>query len=81
MCGAPVTDVGGAPPLRDEEEDGEWEAPMVPNPACEEVGCGTWEPAMIKNPAYKGRWTPSLINNPDYSVRHDVWGSGRREPL
>ena len=39
----------------DEEEDGEREAPMVENPACE-VGCGEWQRPMIDNPDYKGKW-------------------------
>lgn len=50
----------------DEEEDGEYEAPMIPNPACEEIGCGTWKVPTIQNPAYKGKWKPSLIDNPEY---------------
>ena len=33
----------------DDEEDGEWEAPMVDNPAYK----GPWKPKMIPNPAYK----------------------------
>ena len=28
----------------DDEEDGDWVAPTVPNPKCDEVsGCGKWE--------------------------------------
>ena len=51
----------------DDEEDGEWEAPEIPNPACEEVpGCGPWKPPSKKNPDYKGKWSPPLIDNPDY---------------
>jgi calnexin len=50
----------------DDELDGEWEAPMVPNPACESQGCGEWNPPKIKNPAYKGKWTAPLIDNPEY---------------
>ena len=41
----------------DEEEDGDWVAPTVPNPKCEERGCGPWEKPTINNPAYKGKWT------------------------
>jgi len=33
----------------DVEEDGDWEAPMIDNPACA-VGCGKWEPPQILNP-------------------------------
>ncbi len=36
----------------DVEEDGEWEAPRIPNPAYK----GEWQPKMIDNPAYKGEW-------------------------
>lgn len=49
-------------------EDGEWIAPLVPNPDCEEVGCGTWERPTIPNPAYKGkvrlfaRWERVLLS-------------------
>ena len=33
---------------------GEWEAPLIPNSACESApGCGPWEPPMINNPDYK----------------------------
>lgn len=36
----------------DEEEDGEWEAPTIPNPDYK----GEWKPKMIDNPDYKGEW-------------------------
>ena len=52
----------------DEEEDGEWEAPKVPNPKCTEAGCGKWKRPTIPNPAYKGKWSADLIDNPDYKV-------------
>ena len=39
----------------DDEEDGEWETPMVDNPDCK-VGCGKWHPPTISNPDYKGKW-------------------------
>lgn len=54
---------------RDDEEDGEWEAPQINNPKCKAVGCGEWKPQIIQNPAYKGKWTPPLIANPKYKVR------------
>eukprot|EP00993_Chasmostoma_nieuportense_P000920 NODE_1845_length_1359_cov_114.056818_g1753_i0.p1 GENE.NODE_1845_length_1359_cov_114.056818_g1753_i0~~NODE_1845_length_1359_cov_114.056818_g1753_i0.p1 ORF type:complete len:415 (+),score=95.86 NODE_1845_length_1359_cov_114.056818_g1753_i0:57-1247(+) len=47
----------------DDELDGEWEAPMVPNPEFK----GEWTPKMIPNPAYKGEWKAKQIPNPDYS--------------
>lgn len=50
----------------DEEEDGEWEPPMISNPVCDEVGCGQWEAPMIQNPNYRGKWKPELIENAEY---------------
>ena len=53
----------------DEEMDGEWEAPLVPNPLCQSApGCGKWRKPMIDNPLYKGKWFPPMINNPNYKV-------------
>ncbi|KAL3973477.1 anoctamin-2 [Sarotherodon galilaeus] len=55
----------------DEDMDGEWEAPQIPNPACETApGCGTWKRPMIDNPNYKGKWKPPMIDNPNYQ---GVW--------
>uniref|UniRef100_A0A8D3E2V8 Calnexin n=1 Tax=Scophthalmus maximus TaxID=52904 RepID=A0A8D3E2V8_SCOMX len=55
----------------DEDMDGEWEAPQVPNPACETApGCGAWKRPMIDNPNYKGKWKPPMIDNPNYQ---GVW--------
>lgn len=55
--------------VRDEEMDGEWEAPQIPNPACETApGCGVWKRPMIDNPNYKGKWKPPMIDNPNYQV-------------
>lgn len=54
---------------RDDEEDGEWEAPQINNPKCKESGCGEWKAPLIENPNYKGKWTPALIVNPKYKVR------------
>eukprot|EP00747_Dinoflagellata_sp_TGD_P114733 gnl/TRDRNA2_/TRDRNA2_171993_c3_seq10.p1 gnl/TRDRNA2_/TRDRNA2_171993_c3~~gnl/TRDRNA2_/TRDRNA2_171993_c3_seq10.p1 ORF type:complete len:396 (+),score=124.03 gnl/TRDRNA2_/TRDRNA2_171993_c3_seq10:384-1571(+) len=53
----------------DAEEDGDWEAPIIDNPACK-VGCGKWEPPMIANPKYKGKWFAPKIDNPAYK---GVW--------
>ncbi|CAM9114397.1 unnamed protein product [Choristocarpus tenellus] len=47
----------------DEEEDGEWEPPMIRNPEYK----GEWKPRMIANPDYKGSWEHPMIPNPDYS--------------
>lgn len=46
----------------DDEEDGEWEPPMVDNPEYK----GPWKPKMIENPEYKGEWQHPMIPNPDY---------------
>lgn len=46
----------------DEEEDGEWEAPLIDNPEFK----GEWKPTMIDNPDYKGPWVHPEIENPDY---------------
>merc|ERR1711935_1034231 len=53
----------------DVEDDGEWEAPPVDNPACS-VGCGEWKAPVIANPAYKGKWSAPMIDNPEYK---GVW--------
>merc|ERR1740121_1944366 len=47
----------------DDEDDGEWEAPMVDNPDYK----GPWSPKMIDNPDYKGRWEHPMIPNPEYA--------------
>merc|ERR1711865_974298 len=46
----------------DDEEDGEWEAPMKDNPAYK----GDWSVKRIDNPAYKGTWEAKKIANPEY---------------
>jgi calreticulin len=46
----------------DDEEDGEWEPPMIDNPEYK----GPWKARMIDNPDYKGEWVHPLIPNPDY---------------
>lgn len=51
----------------DTDMDGEWEAPLIPNPACEKaVGCGQWNAPLISNPNYKGKWRAPLLDNPNY---------------
>ncbi|XP_049765930.1 calnexin isoform X2 [Schistocerca cancellata] len=51
----------------DTDMDGDWEAPLIPNPVCEKApGCGPWKPPMVANPAYKGKWRAPLIDNPNY---------------
>merc|ERR1712024_28747 len=46
----------------DDEEDGDWEAPMKDNPAYK----GDWNVKRISNPAYKGIWEAKKIANPEY---------------
>merc|ERR1711976_169683 len=46
----------------DDEEDGEWEAPMKDNDAYK----GDWYAKRISNPAYKGVWEAKKIANPEY---------------
>merc|ERR1719512_181222 len=46
----------------DDEEDGEWEAPMKDNPAYK----GDWTVKRISNPAYKGIWEAKKIPNPNF---------------
>jgi len=48
----------------DDEDDGEWEAPMIENPEFK----GEWEPAMIDNTDYKGIWEAPMIDNPEYEA-------------
>ena len=46
----------------DDEDDGEWEPPLIDNPDFK----GEWSAKQIENPAYKGEWSPKQIKNPDY---------------
>ncbi|KAF6251358.1 Calreticulin family-domain-containing protein [Scenedesmus sp. NREL 46B-D3] len=48
-----------------DEDDGDWEAPTIPNPEFK----GEWKAKMIDNPAYKGIWVAPDIDNPEY--KHD----------
>jgi len=52
-------------------EDGDWEAPLIPNPDCKAHGCGEWKAPTIANPQYKGKWFSPKIDNPEY---RGVWG-------
>jgi calnexin len=61
-----IPDDVGAPDDWDTEEDGEWEAPLIDNPACKAAGCGEWKPPKINNPDYKGKWNRPIIDNPSY---------------
>merc|ERR1711990_1164249 len=46
----------------DDEEDGEWEAPMKDNPEYK----GDWKAKRISNPEYKGVWEAKKIDNPEF---------------
>merc|ERR1712232_967246 len=53
----------------DDEEDGEWEAPMKDNPAYK----GDWSVKRISNPAYKGFWEAKKIANPEYEDDDSIY--------
>merc|ERR1719195_939843 len=53
----------------DDEEDGDWEAPMIDNPAYK----GDWYGKRISNPAYKGIWEAKKIANPEYEDDDSVY--------
>lgn len=53
----------------DDEEDGEWEPPMINNPEYK----GEWKPKQIDNPAYKGEWVHPEIDNPEYAADSDLY--------
>ena len=48
----------------DDEDDGEWEPPMIDNPEYK----GEWKPKMIENPEYQGKWKHPMIPNPKYEA-------------
>jgi len=53
----------------DTELDGDWEAPIIPNPDYE----GEWRASLIPNPAYQGPWVHPLVANPDYHEDNEVY--------
>merc|ERR1712137_1078796 len=53
----------------DTELDGDWEAPLMPNPDYQ----GEWSAPMIPNPAYKGQWEHPMIDNPDYVYDSEIY--------
>jgi len=59
----------------DDEDDGEWEAPNVPNPDYK----GEWKPKRIPNPEYKGEWEHPMIDNPEWVKEEDVYKRGDLE--
>lgn len=53
----------------DDEDDGEWEPPMIDNPEYK----GPWKQKMIDNPDYKGKWVHPMIPNPDYEYDEGMY--------
>merc|ERR1712060_532659 len=53
----------------DDEEDGEWEAPMKDNPEYK----GDWYGKRISNPAYKGLWEAKKIANPEFEDDDSIY--------
>lgn len=53
----------------DEEDDGEWEAPMIPNPEYQ----GPWSAPMIDNPDYQGYWEHPMIPNPAFEMDDEIY--------
>merc|ERR1712190_367952 len=53
----------------DDEEDGEWEAPMKDNPEYK----GEWRVKRISNPEYKGVWEAKKIDNPEFEDDNEVY--------
>jgi calreticulin len=53
----------------DDEEDGEWEPPMINNPEYK----GEWKPKQIDNPAYKGAWVHPETDNPKYEADDSLY--------
>jgi len=58
----------------DDEDDGEWEAPMIDNPEYK----GPWYPERIDNPDYKGVWEHPQIPNLEYK---EVSNPAHRLPI
>merc|ERR1712222_212381 len=55
--------------MGDVEEDGDWEAPQIPNPEYK----GEWKQKQIDNPAYKGEWVYPMVANPAYKEDDTVY--------
>lgn len=53
----------------DEADDGEWEAPTIPNPEFK----GPWKAKKIDNPDYKGPWVHPEIPNPAYKEDSEIY--------
>jgi len=59
----------------DESEDGQWEAPQIPNPKHK----GSWHAKRIPNPAYKGPWKARQVANPEYDQDEKLYVT--RKPI
>ncbi|CAH6721897.1 calnexin homolog [[Candida] jaroonii] len=53
------------PALWDEDEDGKWQPPIIPNPKCL-PGCGKFNQPLIPNKNYKGPWIQPVVKNPHF---------------
>jgi len=53
----------------DNELDGDWEAPKIPNPEFK----GPWAPKRIENPLYKGPWVHPQIDNPEFKDDSELY--------
>jgi len=53
----------------DEEDDGEWEAPVISNPDYK----GPWSAPRIENPDYSGVWEHPMIANPEYEEDSNIY--------
>ena len=53
----------------DDEWDGDWEAPLIPNPKYK----GLYQPKLLDNPNYMGLWEQPLIRNPEYSYDENIY--------
>jgi len=53
----------------DAELDGDWEAPLIDNPAFK----GEWKAKKIPNPEYKGEWVHPKIDNPEYKEDDEIY--------
>lgn len=53
----------------DEEEDGEWEAPIIDNSEFK----GAWKARRIDNSDYQGPWEHPMIANPDFEEDDSIY--------
>ncbi|MQM08428.1 hypothetical protein Taro_041282 [Colocasia esculenta] len=52
-----------------DEEDGEWVSPTIPNPEYR----GPWEERRIRNRNFKGKWSAPVIDNPEFKEDPDLY--------